>query len=204
MTDGPRRVWSPIYSICRSLHSHLLFNKTGPKAHFLPEVPVFQFQNQIKRWQPSDPSNCKVVPVGQDHFLVTLRWSSWSTTYLLEGELGHAGHLDGLENCCQAPSMALLRLPGEVGQAQPVMILHLYLQTMDHVLLHMERYSLGPLVLLDPPPARNATVAEEGSQEYGTGQVPQETPDLLHARGHQGYPLLFNIVLEGLATAIRQ
>lgn len=98
------------------------------------------------------------------------------------GELGHAGRLNGLEGRRPAPrGVAVLLLRGEVGHAQPVMVLRLYLQATDHVLLRLGRHGPRPPVLPNPLSARNAITAEEGGQEHGTcGRGPQETTaDLL-------------------------
>jgi len=85
------------------------------------------------------------------------------------GELGHAGRLDGLEGRRPAlRGVAVLLLRGEIGHAQPVMVLRLYLQATDHPLLRVERHGPRPPVLPDPLSARKAIAAEEGGQEHGT------------------------------------
>lgn len=84
------------------------------------------------------------------------------------GGLGHAGRLDGLEGRRPARRrVAELLLGGEVGPAQPVVVLRLYLQATDQVLLRMEGHGARPPVLPHPLPARNAVAAEEGGQEHG-------------------------------------
>lgn len=84
------------------------------------------------------------------------------------GKLGPAERLDGLEGCRPAGRrVAILLFSGEVGRAQPVMVLRLYLQASDHVLLRVEGHGARPPVLSDPLPARNAVAAEEGGQKHG-------------------------------------
>lgn len=84
------------------------------------------------------------------------------------GKLGPAECLDGLEGCRPAGRrVAILLFSGKVGRAQPVMVLRLYLQASDHVLLRVEGHGARPPVLSDPLPARNAVAAEEGGQKHG-------------------------------------
>lgn len=123
---------------------------------------LLRFQNQSRGGSP-------VTASGSGPLLADIEMVELVYHKSVGGELGHAGRLNGLEGRRPAlRGVAVLLLRGEVGHAQPVMVLRLYLQATDHVLLRLGRHGPRPPVLPNPLSARNAVTAEEGGQEHGT------------------------------------
>lgn len=78
--------------------NHVCFNNILVEGYII----TFSFSSGASKVHNSLVSmSAKVMTPGQDHFLVTLRWPSWSATYLCSGNLEVAAALMASNACAR-------------------------------------------------------------------------------------------------------